>query len=187
MLSINAPDGSVLATNDDGIFTLPAATNDTFGLVKGQRNNTPLTWHLVSVAANGTMSINREALEALIDHKVGDCDGSGSGTVSDKWDRMVAEPDKSVIARIEHRDLIVQNTLPERFGVVKCHKTCICYRKPLGLESMDGMLVATLKHDVHLFYPMVFTDKLTPRSELFDKLTFIAKETSSCCNCCCNK
>jgi hypothetical protein len=43
---------------------------------------------------------------------------------------------------------------------------------------MDGMLVASVKQGVHLFYPMVFPQNLPPRVELFDKLTFIAKETS---------
>jgi hypothetical protein len=50
---------------------------------------------------------------------------------------------------------------------------------------MDGRLIAELKHDVHLFYPMVFPPKLPPRMELFDKLTFIAKNSplSHCCCC----
>ena len=167
VVSINAPDGSVLATNDDGVFTLPLATNETYGIVKGQENTTPETWNNVSVAPDGTMSVNRELLE----EKIGQGGGSGG---ADKWDRMVAEPDKSVIAKIENRELIVQATSPHQYGVVKCGKDCVCYRKPLGLKSMDGMLVAVLKHDEHLFYPMVFIDRLPPRLKLFDKLTFIA-------------
>ena len=141
------------------ISALQYATNERHGIVKGQENITPETWHMVSVAPDGTMSVNPNL---------------GSGTSGTPLDKMVASPDRSVIGIIENRDLIAQETKPTQYGVVKCGKDCVCYRKPLGLQSMDGMLVATLKHDKHLLYPMVFTENLPPRAELFDKLTFIA-------------
>jgi hypothetical protein len=68
IVSITAPDGSIIATNNDGVLTLQAATNNVFGIVKGQSNDSPLTWHNVS-AINGLLSINRLLLEALIDAK----------------------------------------------------------------------------------------------------------------------
>ena len=92
---------------------------------------------------------------------------------------MVAAPDRSVIGNIENRDLVVLTTTPQQYGVVKCRPECPCYRKPLGMQSIDGMLVASVKQGINLFYPMVFTDKLPSRVELFDKLTFIASGTSS--------
>jgi hypothetical protein len=78
IVSINAPDGTVLAENVDGVFTLPGATNTQFGIVKGQSNNTPTTWHHVS-AVNGLLSINREQLEAFVESKIKAIPGGGSG------------------------------------------------------------------------------------------------------------
>ena len=158
------------------INSIQIATNEQHGIVKGKDNTTPETWNNVSVAPDGTMSVNRELLEA----KIGTGTGTGGGA---NFDRIVAEPDKSVIGKIENRDLIVQETLPTQYGVVKCGKDCVCYRKPLGLQSMDGMLVAIVKHNQHLFYTMTFSNKLPPRVELFDKLTFIASNGSNCCCC----
>ena len=160
------------------INKLGIATKTTPGLVKSQDNDTSETWHYVSVAPDGTMSINRELLEA----KIGQ--GGSGGTPLDK---MVAAPDRSVIGIIANRDLVAQETKPTQYGVVKCGKNCVCYRKPLGLQSMDGMLVAELKNDAHLFYPMVFAEKLPPRVELFDKLTFIANDSGKHCCCCCQR
>ena len=67
-LSIVAPDGSSIATNDGGKLTLQAATNSQFGIVRGQSNNTLATWHNAS-AENGTLSINRVQVEAVMDSK----------------------------------------------------------------------------------------------------------------------
>ena len=150
------------------VSQIQIATNEQHGIVKGQNNSTPETWNNVSIASDGTMSVNKELLEAKI--------GQG-GTGGTPLDKMVAAPDRSTVGVIENRDLVVQQTTPTQFGVVKCRTECPCYRKPLGLQSMDGMLVASLKQDTNLFYPMVFTDKLPNRVELFDKLTFIAKST----------
>jgi hypothetical protein len=156
------------------ISSLQHATNERHGIVKGQDNTSPDSWHKVSADEDGTLSINRELLEDFIDEKVGDCDGGhGSGTPLDK---AVAEPDRSIVGIIENRDLVLQQTTPEKFGVVKCRPNCPCYRKPLGLESMDGMLIAELKQGRHLFYPMVFPKKLPPHMQLFDKLTFIESD-----------
>jgi hypothetical protein len=68
VVSLQAPDGSSISTNHNGVLTVQAAANDRFGIVKGQSNSTPLTWHNVS-AANGLLSINREQLVAMIDSK----------------------------------------------------------------------------------------------------------------------
>ena len=142
------------------------ATNEAPGVVKSHDNNTSETWHYVTVAPDGTMSINKEFLETKIGGGV-----SGGSPI----DKMVAEPDGSTIGTIHGRNLVAQGTRPTRYGVVKCGKNCVCYPKDLSLKSMDGMLVADLKQDVNLFYPMVFAETMPPRAELFDKLTFIAK------------
>jgi len=46
----------------------------------------------------------------------------------------------------------------------------------LGLESIDGLLVAEIRNDRNMYFPMVFPD-LRPqnRSDFLDKLTFIEK------------
>jgi hypothetical protein len=147
------------------------ATNEAPGVVKSHGNNTSETWHYVTVAPDGTMSINKEFLEA----KIGQGGGGGGVGGGPPIDKMVAEPDGSTIGTIQGRNLVAQDTRPTRYGVVKCGKNCVCYPKDLSLKSMDGMLVADLKQDVNLFYPMVFAETMPPRAELFDKLTFIAK------------
>jgi hypothetical protein len=68
-ISFFSPDGSSIAQNNNGKFTIQAAANDRFGIVKGQSNNTPLTLQNVSIVG-GVPSINREQLEALIDNKI---------------------------------------------------------------------------------------------------------------------
>ena len=67
-ISLVAPDGSSIAANDGGKMTLQAATNSQFGIVKGQANTSPTTWHHVG-AVNGVLSINREQVEAVMDSK----------------------------------------------------------------------------------------------------------------------
>ena len=64
-IALVALDGSRIATNDDGTLTVQTAANDRYGIVKGQANNTPATWHNVS-AENGLLSINREEATAAI-------------------------------------------------------------------------------------------------------------------------
>ena len=68
VISVVAPDGSRVATNDGGKLTLQLATNDKFGIVKGQSNASPTTWHNVS-ATNGMLSIHREHVETVMDTK----------------------------------------------------------------------------------------------------------------------
>ena len=47
----------------------------------------------------------------------------------------------------------------------------------LGLESIDGMLVAEVRNDRNMFFPMVFPDrKPLNRSDFLDRLTFIDKD-----------
>ena len=67
-IAILAPDGSSIATNNNGVFTLKAAANNQFGVVKGQANNTQTTWHNAS-ADNGILSINRGQVESVMDGK----------------------------------------------------------------------------------------------------------------------
>jgi hypothetical protein len=181
IVSINAPDGTVLAENEDGVLTLPAATNEQYGIVKGQDNTLPDSWHKVSADEDGTLSVNRTALEAKIDQKISQSGGGAGGTPLDK---AVAAPDRSTIGTIENRDLVLQQATPEHFGVVKCRPNCACHRKPIALESMDEMLVAEVKSGRHLFYPMVFPKRLPPRTEMLGKLTFMANESGNYCCCC---
>jgi hypothetical protein len=150
------------------VNSIQHATNEQYGIVKGADNNSAATWNRVSIDANGIMSVNKELLEA----KIGQGGGGTGG--SSTWDLMLAKPDRSIIAETENRNLVVQQTLPTQYGVVKCHRDCICYPKPLSLQSIDGLLVAVLKHNVYLFFPMMFPEKLPPRFDLLDKLTFIA-------------
>ena len=68
-VKVIAPDGSTIATNNEGTLTLQTATNSAFGIIKGQSNDSPTTWHLIS-ATNGLLSINRQQLEAMFDTKI---------------------------------------------------------------------------------------------------------------------
>ena len=128
---------------------------------------------------NGRLTIQAATKERYGIVKLQDGSGGQGGTPLDK---MVAAPDRSVIGIIENRDLVVQQTTPAQFGVVKCRPDCPCYRK-LSLQSMDGRLTAVLKSGKHLFYPMTFPQTLPPKVELYDKLTFIANETGNTCCC----
>jgi hypothetical protein len=139
IVSINAPDGSVLAQNNHGVLMLPAASNTQFGVVKGQSNSTPTTWHNVSTTG-GLLSINREQLEAFIESKIkaaGMTHPGGSG------------------------------------GVCTPRKNFPCHPQKMSWRTMDGMLEAQTKHDVHLFAPFVFPKTMPKRREFFDKVTFI--------------
>ncbi|MDR0327920.1 MAG: hypothetical protein LBI05_06455 [Planctomycetaceae bacterium] len=184
-LSMVDPDGNTIAKRDGGTFTFQAASDEQFGIVKGQNNNSLETLHLVSAAPDGTLHINREQLERLIEQK----GGNGTGGGGTPFDKMTVAPDnnpadRTEIGKIENRNLIVQQAAPKQHGVVKPCRNCVCYRKPIGLESMDGLLVAKVRRDAHLFFPMVFKGKKPPRLKLFDKLTFIAPELiESDCRC----
>jgi len=180
-VSLFDPDGQRLGENVEGEITVPAATNERFGIVKGADNTSPETWNKVSVAPDGTMGVNKEAFEALIEVKVPACSG---GTPLEK---MVADPGREVIGIMENKDLVVQQASPDRFGVVKCNKTCACYPKPLSLQSLDGTLVAEIKQSKHLFFPMAFPDKKPDHIDLFDKLTFISNTTITSCRRTCIK
>jgi hypothetical protein len=68
IVSVVAPDGSTVATNNGGRLTLQVATNSQFGIVKGQANDSPTTWHNVSIA-NGVPSVNRGQVESVMDSK----------------------------------------------------------------------------------------------------------------------
>jgi len=54
------------------------ATNSQFGIAKGQENNAPSTWHLVS-ADEGLLSINRTGLEAFVASLIKDAIPPGGG------------------------------------------------------------------------------------------------------------
>jgi hypothetical protein len=66
IVSVVAPDGSTVATNNGGRLTLQVATNNQFGIVKGQANDSPTTWHNASIV-NGIPSVNRGQVESVMD------------------------------------------------------------------------------------------------------------------------
>ena len=68
VVSVVAPDGSSIATNNAGRLMLQLATNNQFGIVKGQENNTLTTWHNTSIT-NGIPSVNRGQVESVMDTK----------------------------------------------------------------------------------------------------------------------
>ena len=68
VVSVVAPDGSSIAVNTAGRLTLQLATNNQFGIVKGQDNNSLTTWHNTSIA-NGIPSVNRGQIESVMDTK----------------------------------------------------------------------------------------------------------------------
>jgi len=83
-ITLRAPDGSIIAINNDGNITVQLATNNQFGIVRGQPNNTLDTWHQVA-ANDGLLSVNREVLEFIIDKKIEEaecnhqCEPGGEG------------------------------------------------------------------------------------------------------------
>jgi len=179
--SLIAPDGNSIATNDGGIMTVQAATNEKFGIVKGQSNDTPQTWHHVS-ADNGLLSVNREQIENLIDTKIEGIDCTGSGTLTESDITKILDmitllaPDGSVIAKNNGGRLTLQRANPYQFGIVKCCHGCICYPKiSVTLQSMDGLLVADVQDGTNLFFPMVFRDELEEEYDDFGKWTFTTK------------
>jgi len=95
------------------------------------------------------------------------------------------DPNGQRIAENKDGQLTVQQAMPSQFGVVKCRKICTCYPQALSLKSMDGMLEAIVRHETHLFFPMVFSQKMPHRIQLFDKLTFFDENFSQeeCCPC----
>jgi len=95
---------------------------------------------------------------------------TGGGT---PIDRMVAEPDKSRVGFTVNRELVVQQTTPFQFGVVKCKAECVCCPTLISWQTMGGTLKATTKQNKHMFTPMRFTDTMPKHIDLFDKLTFI--------------
>ena len=68
IVSVVAPDGSTIAANDGGTLTLQLATNEKFGIVKGQVNTSPTTWQNVS-ATDGLLSVNRLQAEEVMNTK----------------------------------------------------------------------------------------------------------------------
>ena len=183
--SLMAPDGNSIATNDSGVLTVQAATNTKFGIVKGQPNNSPTTWHQVS-ADNGLLSVNRELLETLVDQKIInaideiDCTGSGTLTEADitKILNMITllAPDGSVIAKNNGGTLTLQRANPYQFGIVRCCHSCACYPKlSVTLQSMDGLLVADVQDSTNIYFPMVFRDESEEGYDYFGKWTFTTK------------
>jgi hypothetical protein len=158
------------------------ATNSAFGIVKGQPNDTPETWHNVS-ANNGLLSINRTLLEALIDQKIAENGCSGGGTELTKelilaiLNRItLVGPDGKVIAKNSgNGKLVVQRANPNPFGIVKCCHSCCCWQNAytLEMESIDAMLIADVENNQDIQYPMQFVQELPDQSELPGRLTLI--------------
>jgi len=67
-ISLVDPDGNSIAANDNGQLIVQVATNEHFGIVKGQDNVSPATWHNVS-ADDGLLSINKEQAETVMREK----------------------------------------------------------------------------------------------------------------------
>ena len=169
-VSLVAPDGSSIATNDGGKLTVQVATNSQFGIVKGQSNTSPAAWHLVS-ATDGLLSINRLLLEAFIDERIKKAmetipTGGGGGNGSDIEERI-----RQLLESIHCRCLR---------GAKRYCQRCCCLGNPcagLGLENIDKLLKATVRDKKHLDYPMCFPNHIPrDRAFYFGKLTHIDKD-----------
>ena len=137
---------------------------------------------ILSIGANGNWYIdgNDTGIKAQgppgqtgPEGKQGPPSNDGGGT---PIDRVIAEPDKSRIGFTLNRELVVQQTTPFQFGVVKCKAECVCCPTLISWKTMDGALRATTKQNRFMFTPIRFTDTMPNRVDLFDKLTFIKDE-----------
>jgi hypothetical protein len=176
-ISLIDPNGNSIATQDEnGNLIVQIATDDKYGIVN-------LSQIITLIRQYGGTGTGGSFPEAPNDGKQYARQNKTWTEVADKdkWDKMTVAPDhnpanpsdKNEIAKIDNRDLIIQQATPQQFGVVKCGRDCVCYRKPIGLKSIDGLLEAVVKHDRHLFFPMVITDRLPPKIDLLGKLTFV--------------
>jgi len=181
-------DGKAIAERDGGTFTFQAASNDQFGIVKGQQNNSAETWHLVNFI-NGLGHINRQALVDFIDTQIRNNGGGGNGggiTYQDIMrilgDIRLFGPDDLPIATNTGGHLTLQQATPQQYGVCKPRKNSPCYPQKTSWQTMDGVLEAQTKHDVHMFAPFSFPKEMPKRMEFFDRLTFIPiNAREKCC------
>jgi len=138
------------------------ASNEQFGIAKGQQNNSPETWHLVSFL-NGLGSINREQLTAFIESQIdaqiknsGSSNGAGGG--------------------LTHQEVIdIFHDILSNGKFEGCKP-----QQPLW-RTMDGALESETKHDVHIFAPFSFPKKMPNRIKFFDRLTFIPVNANEQC------
>ena len=135
---------------------------------------------ILSIGANGNWYIDGKDTGIKSEGKPGNPGPPGppgkDGADGTPIDRMVAEPDKSRIGFTVNRELVVQQTTPFQFGVVKCKAECACCPTLISWKTMDGMLKATTKQNRFMFTPIRFTDTMPNRVDLFDRLTFIKDE-----------
>ena len=180
-LSMVDPDGKAVAERDGGIFTFQAANNDQFGIVKGQPNNSPETWHRVNFI-NGMGHINRQALADFIDTQIknagGGSGGNGGGITYQDIIRILGDlrlfgPDDLPLATNTGGHLTLQQATPQQYGVCKPRKNSPCFPQQMSWRTMDGKMAAETKNDVHMFAPFSFPKGMPHRIDLFDQCTFI--------------
>jgi hypothetical protein len=189
-LSMVDSEGKKIATRDGGTFEFQAASDEQFGIVKGQQNDSAATWHLVSFVG-GLGSINRAELVTFIETEIRNNSGTGGGiTYQDVMDilnriRLLA-PDGSPVGINNDGMITLQQATPAQYGVCKPHKNSPCSPQKTAWRTMDGSLVAQTKHDIHMFVPFSFPKEMPHRIKLFDRLTFIpinAGQQRACCRC----
>ena len=179
-LSMVDPDGKAIAERDGGTFTFQAASNEQFGIVKGEQNNSPETWHLVNFI-NGIGHIHRQALVDFIEAKIknsGSGGSSGGGITYQDIIRILGDirlfgPDDLPIATNAGGHLALQQATPRQYGVCKPRKNSPCSPQQMTWRTMDDKMTAETKNDVHMFAPFSFPKSMPNRIDLFDKCTFI--------------
>jgi len=130
---------------------------------------------VLSIGANGNWYIDGKDTGVKAQGPIGrDGPPGPQGPSADNAiDRVIAEPDKSRIGFPVNRELVVQQTTPFQFGVVKCKPECVCCPTLISWKTMDGLLKAVTKQNKHMFAPIRFMDTMPNKVDLFDKLTFI--------------
>jgi hypothetical protein len=186
-LSMIAPDGEQVAVRNGETFTFQAASNGRFGIVQGQDNNTPETWHKVS-AEDGLLSINRPLIEAAMDNAVQknlnindiihqilqheefkngvDCQCSHEGSFIDE------ESFESLFLTTFRKnfELLLKD---RRLGRILCDAVARCPIPPLSWQTIDALLIAEVDGD-DMYLPKFFFDEKPTEFDYHHKLTFIA-------------
>ena len=184
-LSMVDPDGNEVAKRNDNAFKFQAASNERFGLIKGQKNDSAETWHLISIV-DGLGNIHRAGLVAFIETEIRNNGGSGGGiTYQDVLDilnsiRLLA-PDGSPVGTNVDGNLTLQQGTPKQFGLCKPRKNSPCYPQKISWRTICGSLVAEVKNDFHMFAPFSFPKEMPNRIKLFDRLTFIPINAGKSC------
>ncbi|MCL2711497.1 MAG: hypothetical protein FWE95_11515, partial [Planctomycetaceae bacterium] len=194
-LSMVDPEGNSIAEKDGGTFKFQAADHEQYGIVKGEANDSPSTWHLVSFI-NGLGSINREGLIDFIKTEIQNAGGVGGGGITYQDVIKILNqitllgPDGLPIATNVEGMITVQQATPQQYGVVKPRKNSQLYPQAMSWYTMNRTLEADVKNDVHMFAPFAFPKCMPKRIEFFDKLTFIPinvePDCGMSCKCCHN-